>query len=655
MRTLSPLVCLQQLLTTIDCASPKLIPSGESSIKPADPDAPIVAVLAAGETMALQALDGTSFSVTAPAAPFISTQRFSEVVNGNSITVELQPILPHGVQTESLLMAFPGIEDGSIAVPLHFSTDHGLPSHAVITALPTPGFLYRIDGPHDAANRADPILSVGEVVNASRAGYWVAYRAPPEVSGDNLATVSFTVVPDEYPDVVSPTATASLSVIGVDDVALPTPGSHVLLEDANPDGVRFNLSYVDFEALTPVAAVVSRLPTKGKLFVADESGALREITTPYASFEIEGTPIIQYLHKITRVSSFWGQPPYAGYHPMTMLGPPDSSTYGEGHSDAPWAFDTSVYPPIGQRVLYPGQDGLVAYVRATNVTRGTVIIEYAKMYKRDAQGSIRQCHIPVASARSYPLDCSFELVPSAGVVTEEVPRAPITGMQAAVWSPLFINYVGSVTTSGAPNDIAYGPEVRCVHVLWHVPMPRHRVGFSERRARASLPLSPDQDPPLRVDLCRAPRSMILPYLSAPQYEWTHNQADYYTGRSGSYTEFFEAEVEEPIYILRVQIGSPRGMGMVTGIHVKHGDEWIALYQRPVLLDVADHYSLTRQYWTWAPEICHTHFKTNKIRIEMDTSGETGVTDWNCAPAAELPVPSPRSQVATCAHGPVTHS
>ena len=97
------------------------------------------------------------------------------------------------------------------------------------------------------------------------------------------------------------------------------------------------------------------------------------------------------------------------------------------------------------------------------------------------------------------------------------------------------------------------------------------------------------------------------------------------------------------------------MGMVTGIHVKHGDEWIALYQRPVLLDVADHYSLTRQYWTWAPEICHTHFKTNKIRIEMDTSGETGVTDWNCAPAAELPVPSPRSQVATCAHGPVTHS
>ena len=91
--------------------------------------------------------------------------------------------------------------------------------------------------------------------------------------------------------------------------------------------------------------------------------------------------------------------------------------------------------------------------------------------------------------------------------------------------------------------------------------------------------------------------------------------------------------------MRIEIGSPRGMGAVTGVHVKHGAEWIALYKSPVLLEEAEVYKLTRQYWSWAPAICRTHFKTKSIRLEIDTSKDTGIQDWNCASIPNLGRPS----------------
>lgn len=102
----------------------------------------------------------------------------------------------------------------------------------------------------------------------------------------------------------------------------------------------------------------------------------------------------------------------------------------------------------------------------------------------------------------------------------------------------------------------------------------------------------------------------------------------YAGDSRSYTEFFEAQIEEPVYVTLVEVGAPRGMGMVTGIQVKQGDKWISLYSDAALQNVAREYQTTKTYWSWSPSICRTHFKTRDIRIEIDTSKETGIADWN---------------------------
>jgi hypothetical protein len=161
-----------------------------------------------------------------------------------------------------------------------------------------------------------------------------------------------------------------------------------------------------------------------------------------------------------------------------------------------------VSPPIGQRVL---QCGLVAYVKAIHEASRSLTIEFAKVYKRDATGALRQCHISVDSGKRYPADCSFDLVPEAGVITAEVPRDSITGMDAAVWCPIAKNYFGNVSLTGAPNDIAFGAE----------------------------------------------------------YALEHNQADHYREVGISYTEFIEAQVETPVYVVPIEIDAPRGMGMVT--------------------------------------------------------------------------------------------
>ena len=96
-----------------------------------------------------------------------------------------------------------------------------------------------------------------------------------------------------------------------------------------------------------------------------------------------------------------------------------------------------------------------------------------------------------------------------------------------------------------------------------------------------------------------------------------------------YTEFVELRVATPIYVVMVEFGSPRGMGAIVGVKAKNpAGEWMELYQgKPQLNDYLAHKS-TNTYWKWAPNTCRTHFKTTDFRIELDTSTETGIEDWN---------------------------
>ena len=62
-----------------------------------------------------------------------------------------------------------------------------------------------------------------------------------------------------------------------------------------------------------------------------------EHTISYSHAHVHATAAsLRYASRVLAVSSFWGNPPQAGYHPMTILGPPDCATYGECPQQQPW-------------------------------------------------------------------------------------------------------------------------------------------------------------------------------------------------------------------------------------------------------------------------------------------------------------------------------
>ena len=111
------------------------------------------------------------------------------------------------------------------------------------------------------------------------------------------------------------------------------------------------LNASDAETGTPLNLVVTRIPSQAILYLTSDGtldGNRTRIDAPYNVFEV-GTVISQYLDHVISVSSFWGGAPYAGYHPLTILGAPDCSSYGECPQDAPWVADAALYPAVGSR------------------------------------------------------------------------------------------------------------------------------------------------------------------------------------------------------------------------------------------------------------------------------------------------------------------
>lgn len=116
------------------------------------------------------------------------------------------------------------------------------------------------------------------------------------------------------------------------------------MEDAAPNGVLIHLNATDGEVGTALDVIITSLPSKGQLYHTTDgtlSGRSRAVTAGYSHFDI-GTVFSQYADRVLAVSSFWGGPPYAGYHPLTILGPPDCKAYGECVQDADWVRATAV-------------------------------------------------------------------------------------------------------------------------------------------------------------------------------------------------------------------------------------------------------------------------------------------------------------------------
>ena len=53
-----------------------------------------------------------------------------------------------------------------------------------------------------------------------------------------------------------------------------------------------------------------------------------------------------------------------------------------------------------------------------------------------------------------------------------------------------------------------------------------------------------------------------------------------------------------------------------------------LYRGKALIEEEREYRSLQEYWQWAPDVCRTSFLATDFRIEVDTSVETGIAEWN---------------------------
>jgi len=558
--------------TPIALNAPLIIPADDSSAwatpKTLSPSAPYLIFTPDASSMN---------SVTIPAAFGAASQTAncptagSYVATGSVIAIDKALGTPVAAPDSRLTQV--GLEDNALAIQVWSLQPFGSAT-TKITKLPTSGTLYDLGADAGSSDRSVPVTSVPFALSSTVTPY-VAYVPDADQYGSPLDDFEYTA--ESLVDAttfVSSTATVSITIEGDNDKPAVTSSSKALTEDQHAGGVLCSVSGSDAETGTPLELMITKMPTKGKLYQTADgtlTGARTEIPAIYNIFEV-GNTIPQYMSEVKAVSSFWGGPPYAGYHPLTILGAPDCKAYGECPQDAAWVTDMSVYPDVGQRLLHPAgaAQPLVAYVTGVDTAAGTLDIEYHKMF----DSSDVQCVIDPAGPGYAMADCTtdlsgFTMSPTTGRLMATVARNTVTNQDAGGWCPLNKGLAAGQMSGGG----TFGAEFK--------------------------------------------------YLN-------HEQADYYSvGLVPAYTEYIEVSVATAVYPVLVEVGMPRGMGHIVAVKVKDpSGQWIALYTGQALTDIQAFYSKTRTYYYWAPEACRTHFTTADLRIELDTTSETGIGDWN---------------------------
>jgi hypothetical protein len=537
----------------------------DATTRATDPaSTPFVTYAAAAETITLEG--GCPYT-----APTTFNARASQACLGNTVIIlpKVAPVSPAEAagSGSSLINQIATLEDRPVTFKLTSTTTYAAGFQPVITTLPTKGTLYQISFRSDVST-ATPITTTGQVVTGF--GRYLRYVSDPDGFGapyDSFA-VAFQLIGTT---IQSSSTTLPVNIVEQDDLPRTTSYLARFAEDLMPNGYRVTLNMTDAESGQILDGYITRLPRKGSLYAVDtDSGNHTLITQEYNAFDVGTGLITQYADRTISVSSFWGGPPYAGYHALQVLGPPDCDQKGECAGSMPWTRDQSIYPEIGIRVVHKG---LTAFVRSHNLANGTLSIDYHKMYKPDPDTAVtagKQCHIdPDGATTGHPEDCHFSNVPVPGqAISAVVPRSEIKEVPAGVWCPLKINYQQGVVLG--PNGGAFGDQYK-----WG---------------------------PFNHD------ATFLPTAGIP------------------YTEYIEIAIAEPVFIFRVSIGMPRGMGAVTHILVQNdAGVWIRMYEGAPRLSDFNEYNSQGRYWDWSPELCRPFFKADKLRIQLDTNA---IPDWN---------------------------
>ena len=115
------------------------------------------------------------------------------------------------------------------------------------------------------------------------------------------------------------------------------------------------------------------------------------VDRPYNVFDV-GSPIReQYINRVLKISSYWGPngAPYAGYHALGILGPPDCENNlvsSECKADSAWIGRPDLFPLVGAHVKVQGH---VAYVRAVHTSNSTLDVEIIQYHLQEAGSGSR--------------------------------------------------------------------------------------------------------------------------------------------------------------------------------------------------------------------------------------------------------------------------
>ena len=589
--------------------SPSVVATSPIVHKAAEPDStPRVAYAAPGATVDLAAVLGMAVgqSYTAPAL-FNVTAVLSDVpvAEGGFATVHIVPLVaPEPL--DSRWHARSTTEDQPLSIQLVSGPRRAWNEDTlrVIARPPMRGTLYQQENKEDR-DLTRP-LTAGAIVESSWNVLYV-----PETDAFGADFDSFSVyfrlngTDDEDPTAgvyESAPFDITIDVLPYDDIPFVHDISIRIDEDSVGAGLQSGheivLQLSDAELGQVLAGHITRLPSKGTLYAVTDSGQRTPVNAEYNPFDV-GSPVLrQYVARVVNVSSHWGgSPPYGGYHPLGIIGPPDCENNiaaMECTADQPWVGEPSRFPELGTHVLFNGHVGYVRGIHEIGSlvggSEGALDLEMHQYYKRnssDADGSWEPCHMdPSDPDLSYPAGCLSE-AEGGGLnaafgrpLLRTVGRSAISAFSAAVWSPRRQEYYGDLSTGGG--------------------------------------------------------------MFGPEYVFSHLHSDYYRGLL-PYTEYIEVAVATPVYMFGVVVGMPRGVGAIVAIRARDpskekgsSEEWVRMYEgEPLLKEYEKNREQGQPYWKWSPDVCRMHFLADTIRIEMDTSAATGASDWNYIDAVEI--------------------
>ena len=372
-------------------------------------------------------------------------------------------------------------------------------------------------------------------------------------------------------------------------------------DEPTPTKVFLNASDVDDLV---ISYFITKLPTKGKLYhvpLANDSALLGEAIEAKYEKSIFIEYLEQFVSGVVGVSSFWGGPPYAGYHAMNVIGSPmcvsdpldvecmgDHRTLFKTYDDGRWFRELSTKDDIGELVLVPRPQGYAkapGKIVSVDVENNLVNVSIFVMQKT-LNGSIVECVIDKADG-GFPSDCNESLAlqlprhseTGSALDVQTFHRRQLRGVSNGIWCPLHVGYKEGIA-QGGDSARAYGM----------------------------------------------------------QYDFSHNQADFYQNSvvDPPHNQYIEVLYDTPVYPSGITIGCTRGCYSVVGVKAKYVNgssgapysEWVTMWKGATDPNKdADRFQ-KGLYLHFSPPTCHLSFKTTMLRIEIDTTKETGSSDWN---------------------------